>query len=126
MPPSPSTAAPGARRGLRLRYLRVLASFARTLGGIFWWDILLRRLGLRALARRTAPDRYGRAARRFRSLAADMGGVWIKVGQFLSARVDVLPELVTAELAGLQDEVDPEIVRGHANGGRGRAGCPGR
>jgi predicted unusual protein kinase regulating ubiquinone biosynthesis (AarF/ABC1/UbiB family) len=108
MPPSPSKAAPGARRGLRLRYLRVLASFARTLGGIFWWDILLRRLGLRALARRTAPGRYGQAARRFRSLAAEMGGVWIKVGQFLSARVDVLPESVTAELAGLQDEVNPE------------------
>jgi predicted unusual protein kinase regulating ubiquinone biosynthesis (AarF/ABC1/UbiB family) len=108
MPPRPSPAARGARRGLRLRYLRVLASFARTLGGIFWWDVLLRRLGLRALARRTAPERYRQAAHRFRSLAAEMGGVWIKVGQFLSARVDVLPESVTAELAGLQDEVDPE------------------
>jgi len=108
MPPSPSTAAPGARRGLRLRYLRVLAYFAGTLWGVFWWDVLLRRIGLRALARRTAPVRYQRAAHRFRCLAAEMGGVWIKVGQFLSARVDVLPESVTAELAGLQDEVDPE------------------
>jgi predicted unusual protein kinase regulating ubiquinone biosynthesis (AarF/ABC1/UbiB family) len=34
--------------------------------------------------------------------------VWIKVGQFLSARLDVLPESITSELANLQDEVAPE------------------
>lgn len=32
----------------------------------------------------------------------------IKVGQFLSARLDVLPLEITEELAGLQDEVRPE------------------
>jgi len=32
----------------------------------------------------------------------------IKVGQFLSARLDVLPRIITDELAGLQDEVRPE------------------
>lgn len=32
----------------------------------------------------------------------------IKVGQFLSARLDVLPRVITDELAGLQDEVAPE------------------
>ena len=32
----------------------------------------------------------------------------IKVGQFLSARLDVLPPEITEELAGLQDEVPPE------------------
>ena len=37
-----------------------------------------------------------------------MGGVLIKVGQFLSARADVLPEEITSELSGLQDEVPPE------------------
>ena len=37
-----------------------------------------------------------------------MGGVMIKVGQFLSARLDVLPREITNELAGLQDEVRPE------------------
>jgi predicted unusual protein kinase regulating ubiquinone biosynthesis (AarF/ABC1/UbiB family) len=37
-----------------------------------------------------------------------MGGVLIKVGQFLSARVDVLPAEITTELAGLQDEVPSE------------------
>jgi len=37
-----------------------------------------------------------------------MGGVLIKVGQFLSARADVLPEEITSQLSGLQDEVPPE------------------
>jgi len=36
-----------------------------------------------------------------------MGGVLIKVGQFLSSRVDILPKEVTEELVGLQDEVPP-------------------
>jgi predicted unusual protein kinase regulating ubiquinone biosynthesis (AarF/ABC1/UbiB family) len=39
-----------------------------------------------------------------------MGGVLIKLGQFLSIRVDVLPPEVTGELAGLQDEVPPESL----------------
>jgi predicted unusual protein kinase regulating ubiquinone biosynthesis (AarF/ABC1/UbiB family) len=37
-----------------------------------------------------------------------MGGVLIKLGQFLSIRVDVLPPEVTGELAGLQDEIPAE------------------
>lgn len=94
--------------GLRRRHLRVLTFFAGLLAGIVWWDLVLRRFGLRALARRTAPARYRRAAQRFRMLASQLGGVWIKVGQFLSARVDVLPEAVTEELASLQDEVAAE------------------
>lgn len=96
------------RATLRLRHARVLLFFARTAAGVAWWDIFLRRLGLRALARRTAQERYRRAAVRFRALAAELGGLWIKVGQFLSARVDVLPPSITTELAGLQDEVAPE------------------
>jgi len=34
--------------------------------------------------------------------------VMSKMGQFLSARLDVLPEIITVELAGLQDEVPAE------------------
>ena len=41
-------------------------------------------------------------------MAVQMGGVLIKVGQFLSARADMLPEEITSELSGLQDEVPPE------------------
>jgi len=36
-----------------------------------------------------------------------LGGVLIKIGQFLSTRVDILPAAIAAELAGLQDEVPP-------------------
>ena len=49
-----------------------------------------------------------RTAVSFRSLAVRMGGVLIKVGQFLSSRLDVLPREITAELAALQDEVGAE------------------
>ncbi len=45
---------------------------------------------------------------RFRLLALRLGGVMIKVGQFLSTRADVLPVEITSELAGLQDEVPAE------------------
>ena len=34
----------------------------------------------------------------------------IKVGQFMSARLDVLPQEITDELSGLQDEVQPETL----------------
>lgn len=46
-------------------------------------------------------------ARRFRNTAVEMGGLLIKLGQFLSTRVDILPPSATRELAGLQDEVPP-------------------
>jgi len=41
-------------------------------------------------------------------MAIRMGGVMIKVGQFLSSRLDVLPVEITDELSGLQDEVPAE------------------
>jgi predicted unusual protein kinase regulating ubiquinone biosynthesis (AarF/ABC1/UbiB family) len=48
-----------------------------------------------------------RFARRFHVLAVDLGGLMIKVGQFMSSRLDVLPPEITSELEGLQDEVPP-------------------
>lgn len=90
------------------RYLRIVLFFGRIVLNFILWEIILRRIGFRSLANRTAPARYTVAARRFRALAIHMGGVLIKVGQFLSARVDVLPEFITEELSGLQDEVPAE------------------
>lgn len=78
---------------------------------VFWWDIFLPRIVGRKFTRRGQIERYRRIAARFRSLAISMGGVMIKVGQFLSARMDVLPIAVTEELSGLQDEVRPEDFR---------------
>jgi predicted unusual protein kinase regulating ubiquinone biosynthesis (AarF/ABC1/UbiB family) len=48
-----------------------------------------------------------RFAQRFHVLAVELGGLMIKVGQFMSSRLDVLPPEITSELAGLQDEVPP-------------------
>ncbi len=90
------------------RYLRIVLFFGRVVLNFVFWEIILRRIGFRGLANQTMQGRYTAAARRFRALAIGMGGVMIKVGQFLSARVDVLPEFVTNELSGLQDEVPAE------------------
>ena len=92
------------------RYRRILLFFGGVITHLIWWDILLGRLPLvRDRVRGTRPRRFRRWARRFRLLAVDMGGVMIKLGQFLSARVDVLPPEITEELQGLQDEVPPEL-----------------
>lgn len=50
---------------------------------------------------------YRREARRFRETAERLGGLLIKVGQFLSSRVDLLPRSFVDEIASLQDHVHP-------------------
>ena len=95
---------------LRARYRRIMTFFTGVAINFIFWEVLLPRIGMRALARRTRSNRYRRTAAKFRSLAIRMGGVMIKVGQFLSARLDVLPVEITDELAGLQDEVPPEQI----------------
>jgi predicted unusual protein kinase regulating ubiquinone biosynthesis (AarF/ABC1/UbiB family) len=90
------------------RYRRILWFFFRVLVSLAWWDILLPNIGLRQLSNRTRRNRTQRIASRFRILAINMGGVMIKVGQFLSSRLDVLPREITDELSGLQDEVRAE------------------
>ncbi|MGE5378586.1 MAG: AarF/UbiB family protein, partial [Bacteroidota bacterium] len=93
---------------LRARYLYILTFFARAILSFIYWELILPKIGLRSLARRTRSNRSRDLAIRFRSMAIRMGGVMIKVGQFLSSRLDVLPPEVTEELSGLQDEVPPE------------------
>ncbi|MFK5647208.1 ABC1 kinase family protein [Ornithinimicrobium sp. LYQ121] len=93
---------------LRARYWRIVFFFGRVTAAFIWWEIVLRRLGLGRFAARTRAERGRRTAVRFRALAVSMGGLMIKVGQFLSARLDVLPPEITRELSGLQDEVPPE------------------
>lgn len=93
---------------LRSRYRRIVIFWARVISSLFIWELVLPRIGLRFLSVQTRSDRLRRAAAQYRTLAIQLGGVLIKVGQFLSARVDVLPREVTDELSGLQDEVPPE------------------
>jgi predicted unusual protein kinase regulating ubiquinone biosynthesis (AarF/ABC1/UbiB family) len=108
---------------IRHRYRRIVLFFARILSGIIIWDLFLPRMGLRRLSQRTRPNRLRKAAVAFRELAVEMGGVMIKVGQFLSSRVDVLPPEITNELEGLQDEVPPvefQAIRAEAEREYGR------
>lgn len=86
------------------RTLRLLWLFARIALALF----LLHRKGTGAKAARFKRDIvYRKQAIRFRETAARLGGLPIKVGQFLSTRVDVLPRAATDELAKLQDKVAP-------------------
>ncbi|MFQ6000443.1 MAG: ABC1 kinase family protein [Anaerolineae bacterium] len=92
----------------RRRYWRIVWFFARTILSLLLWEVFLPRLPGGRLVRLGAPGRRRRLAARFRALATEMGGVLIKLGQFLSARADVLPPEITEELSGLQDEVPPD------------------
>lgn len=91
------------------RYLRIAAFFATAFLGFIWWELIAGHLPLIGpRVRRGSLARWQQVAQRYRRLAIRYGGVLIKLGQFLSIRVDVLPLEITAELAGLQDEVPAE------------------
>ncbi|MET0827888.1 MAG: AarF/UbiB family protein [Microbacterium sp.] len=92
---------------MRARYRRILRFAGRYLVQAWWYELFLPRLGLARLSARNRPARLQRIAQRFHVLAVDLGGLMIKVGQFMSSRLDVLPPEITKELEGLQDEVPP-------------------
>ena len=108
---------PLARRGsydsnsgagnMRARYRRILRFASWYLAITWWFELFLPRIGLIKIAERTRSKRMQRFAKGFHVLAADLGGLMIKVGQFMSSRLDVLPPEITKELEGLQDEVAP-------------------
>jgi len=91
----------------RARYRRILRFAARYLVQAWWYELFLPRIGLGRFAARGRAKRLTRIARRFHVLAVSLGGLMIKVGQFMSSRLDVLPPEITKELEGLQDEVPP-------------------
>ncbi len=94
-------------RTLRARYGRILRFAAAQMVMAWWFELTLPRIGLGRFAARGRIDRWRSTAKRFRTLAVELGGLMIKVGQFLSSRMDVLPPEITKELEGLQDEVAP-------------------
>jgi predicted unusual protein kinase regulating ubiquinone biosynthesis (AarF/ABC1/UbiB family) len=93
---------------MKSRYRRILRFAALTLLHAWWFELTLPKFGLKKLSARTRIARYKKIARKFRDLAADLGGLVIKAGQFASSRLDVLPSSITEELESLQDEVEPE------------------
>ncbi|HSP51482.1 MAG TPA: AarF/UbiB family protein [Cryobacterium sp.] len=92
---------------LRARSRRILRFAALYLAQAWWYELVLPRIGLARVAARNRPARLQHIAKRFHVLAVDLGGLMIKVGQFMSSRLDVLPPEITKELEGLQDEVPP-------------------
>jgi predicted unusual protein kinase regulating ubiquinone biosynthesis (AarF/ABC1/UbiB family) len=88
-----------------LRYRRTLWFAGWLFARIITWELVFRRLLGERFVARGRPNRLRRWAEQFRALAVDMGGVMIKLGQFVSSRVDLLPPDVIAVLAALQDEV---------------------
>jgi len=89
----------------RARYRRILRFAAWHLAVTWWHEFFLPVIGMRRIAERNRSHRMIEFARRFRALSVELGGLMIKVGQYMSSRLDVLPPELTKELEGLQDEV---------------------
>ncbi|MEV1130309.1 AarF/UbiB family protein [Agromyces sp. NPDC049794] len=99
-------------RHMRARYRRLMRFALRYMAQAWWFELVLPWIGLSRMAARGRPARLRRIARNFHTLAVERGGLMIKVGQFMSSRLDVLPPEITKELEGLQDEVPPEEFAG--------------
>jgi predicted unusual protein kinase regulating ubiquinone biosynthesis (AarF/ABC1/UbiB family) len=93
---------------LKNRYRRILRFAAIALAQTWWHELVLPKFGLGKLVAKSRIKRAKKIARKFRVLALDLGGLIIKLGQFASSRLDILPASITSELESLQDEVKPE------------------
>ncbi|GAC1435416.1 MAG: AarF/ABC1/UbiB kinase family protein [Chloroflexota bacterium] len=107
---APAGVAGAGRTGVhfsrRQRFWRITWLFV-SLTLDLWFSARLARLAGHAYDLRADSRRNRRRAIRFRRVATDMGGVLIKLGQFLSTRVDFLPVEYIEELGSLQDQVPP-------------------
>lgn len=96
-------------RALKARRLRIIGYFVRLTIHFIWWDYILKRSWLSGFRTPWVP-RWQRLTERYKELALAEQGLWIKLGQYLSTRVDVLPLEITTELASLRDEVPAESI----------------
>lgn len=98
---------------LKERRKRIIKLFRYLIFDIARENIERKVLGNKFVDKR-ATERNRRRAVRFVEAALEMGGVLIKLGQYLSARFDILPEVWLTELSRLQDAVpavDFELLR---------------
>lgn len=89
----------------QVRFRRIVAFFTINFLTALWWEVVIKRIFGEDFVAKGREQRTRRYAKRFRALAIEMGGVMIKLGQFVSTRIDILPDYLVDELAGLQDEV---------------------
>jgi predicted unusual protein kinase regulating ubiquinone biosynthesis (AarF/ABC1/UbiB family) len=94
----------GRSLALQFRFLTVLLWAAGLFARVLFWQVYVRKIAPRYVER-TNPARWVRYARSFRDFAIARTGLFIKLGQFISTRIDALPESVVRELESLQDEV---------------------
>lgn len=83
-------------------FLRILLSYKLFAFRNVFTDATVRRERLKRL--------HSRNAYHLRARMIEMRGMLIKIGQFLSSRVDILPEEYTTELSKLQDQVPPADI----------------
>ena len=54
---------------------------------------------------------HERNAKRVLSLIVELGGLWVKLGQYMSTRADVLPDAYISRLKLLQDSLPPRPLQ---------------
>ena len=121
-PPAPARIPRISRTAQVVRFLRV----ARLLLWTLWVIYRERRRVIRARARgdldvRPDEDALIEVLVAFRKTALQLGVLMIKMGQFLSARADLLPERALKVLGSLQDEVPARALRPRGGLDRARA-----
>ena len=96
----------GRSRSLRMqwRFIRTLVFAAWIFYRLLFWQVYMVKLFPRWVEQNNI-ERWRRYAREYSRFAISMGGVFIKLGQFISTRVDILPEEIIRELESLQDTV---------------------
>jgi len=85
-----------------LLFLRILLSYR--------FNALRNAFASPAVQKKRLKQLHARNAAILRERMIEMRGVLIKIGQFLSSRVDILPEEYTIELSKLQDQVPPADI----------------
>lgn len=103
-------ATPARRR--RLQPVRPFQAMRRRLSITLRWGTMSRvaarhRLGVSSLRSTDGDDDPRDVARRVRAAIEDLGGVYVKLGQLLASRPDLVPPEVADELGRLHSEVTP-------------------
>lgn len=88
------------------RFRKIIFLFI-SFAGQFWWLNKIKKFISKEKLDLKYKGIYKSQAVAFTETATDLGGLLIKIGQFLSSRVDILPEEYTSELSKLQDAVKP-------------------